>query len=405
MNARTIYRFLASTALLLGLSGASLKAQESASVPASQAAGAPQVEVCFVLDTTGSMGGLIEGAKLKIWSIANQMIAAQPRPRLKVALLAFRDRNDSYVTRLFDLTDDLDAVYANLRTFEAGGGGDEPESVNQALYEAVTKVTWSSSRDVLKIVFVVGDSPPHMDYPDDQKYPAVCELAVKKDLIINTIQCGTNPRTTPIWREIASRAEGRFVAIGQTGDVQIVRTPVDDELATLNTAIGATLLPYGHAAQRDALMAKQAASEDADASAAADRLAYNAATGRVVQGAGDLIDDLRTDKVTLAGLTPEELPTEMRTMTSEQQQEYLQQQAARRRELQARAAELLKQRREFIDAEMKKLLEAGKGNSFDRQVAEIIREQGRRRGIQYGDGTAAQPQPPRPDETDSQPQP
>jgi hypothetical protein len=30
----------------------------------------PTVEVAFVLDTTGSMGGLIEGAKRKIWSIA-----------------------------------------------------------------------------------------------------------------------------------------------------------------------------------------------------------------------------------------------------------------------------------------------------------------------------------------------
>ena len=40
----------------------------------------PHIEVCFVLDTTGSMGGLIEGAKQKIWSIANEMISAhQPR--------------------------------------------------------------------------------------------------------------------------------------------------------------------------------------------------------------------------------------------------------------------------------------------------------------------------------------
>ena len=29
------------------------------------------VEIVFVLDTTGSMGGLIQGAKTKIWSIVN----------------------------------------------------------------------------------------------------------------------------------------------------------------------------------------------------------------------------------------------------------------------------------------------------------------------------------------------
>ena len=43
----------------------------------------PRIEVCFVLDTTGSMGGLIEGAKQKIWSIANEMISAKPTPEIR----------------------------------------------------------------------------------------------------------------------------------------------------------------------------------------------------------------------------------------------------------------------------------------------------------------------------------
>ena len=34
----------------------------------------PKVEVVFVLDTTGSMSGLIAAAKRKIWSIANEML-------------------------------------------------------------------------------------------------------------------------------------------------------------------------------------------------------------------------------------------------------------------------------------------------------------------------------------------
>ena len=47
----------------------------------------PRIEVCFVLDTTGSMGGLIEGAKQKIWSIATEMISAKPTPELKLGLV------------------------------------------------------------------------------------------------------------------------------------------------------------------------------------------------------------------------------------------------------------------------------------------------------------------------------
>ena len=262
----------------------------------------PRIEVCFVLDTTGSMGGLIEGAKLKIWSIANRMVSARPTPQLKIALIGYRDRGDEYITRAYDLSEDIDNVYANLQKFQAGGGGDTPESVNQALHDAVSKIGWSADRGVLKIIFLVGDCPPHMDYTDDVQYPATCEMAVKRDLIINTVLCGSNPGTAPVWQDIANRAEGKFVAISQTGDMQVVVTPMDGELADLNVAVGRTLMPYGTVLAQRAVMAKQAASEAAAAPAAADRLAYNASTGKAVQGGGDLVDDMMAKRIALADI-------------------------------------------------------------------------------------------------------
>src|SRR5881398_2036209 len=177
----------------------------------------PHIEVCFVLDTTGSMGGLIEGAKQKIWSIANEMVSAKPTPELKLGLIGYRDRGDEYVTRTFNLTEDIDAIYAHLREFKADGGGDTPESVNEALDEAIHKMSWSADKKVLKIVFLVGDAPPHMDYPNSAKYPDLCREAAKKDLIINTVQCGDMAETRPIWQEIARLSEGSYVAIAQSG--------------------------------------------------------------------------------------------------------------------------------------------------------------------------------------------
>src|SRR5437899_2318114 len=166
----------------------------------------PRIEVCFVLDTTGSMTGLIEGAKQKIWSIANEMVSAKPTPEIRVGLVAFRDRGDEYVTKAFDLTNDIDAIYAQLQSFHAAGGGDTPESVNEALDDAVKKMSWSADKKVLKIIFLVGDAPPHMDYADGPKYPDICKQAVKKDLIINTVQCGNLAETTPVWKEIAEKS-------------------------------------------------------------------------------------------------------------------------------------------------------------------------------------------------------
>src|SRR5262245_22626688 len=120
------------TALLAGIS-ASLPAKDVAAEKPVTKQEKPRIEVCFVLDTTGSMSGLIEGAKQKIWSIANEIISAKPTPEIRVGLIGYRDRGDEYVVKSFDLTNDVDAIYGQLQSFSAGGGGDMPESVNEAL--------------------------------------------------------------------------------------------------------------------------------------------------------------------------------------------------------------------------------------------------------------------------------
>ena len=83
---------------ILGLVVISVGAQAEAGMKVT-----PNVEVVFVLDTTGSMGGLIEGAKQKIGSIANQIAAGNPAPDIKMGLIAYRDKGDDYVTKVFPL--------------------------------------------------------------------------------------------------------------------------------------------------------------------------------------------------------------------------------------------------------------------------------------------------------------
>src|SRR5215210_2924057 len=114
------------------------------------------VEVVFCLDTTGSMGGLIDGAKAKIWSICNQIAGGKPTPDLKVGLVAYRDKGDEYVTKVFELSSDLDAIHGEIKKFVATGGGDTPEHVNQALFDAVNRIKWSDDKKTLRIIFLVG---------------------------------------------------------------------------------------------------------------------------------------------------------------------------------------------------------------------------------------------------------
>src|SRR5262249_35205344 len=238
----SMYR-LNRVALLLGALAVAAAPARADEKPATKK---PKVEVVFCLDTTGSMGGLIDGAKAKIWSICNQIASGKPVPDLKVGLVAFRDRGDEYITKVFDLSDDLDAIHGHLKTFKAAGGGDIPESVNQALDDAVNKVKWSTDATTLRIIFLVGDAPPHMDYPDDVKYPVTCKKAAERGIIINTIQCGNDAECTKFWKDICVKAEGSFVQIPQDGGVkQVVATPFDKRLAEINREMAETTLVYG----------------------------------------------------------------------------------------------------------------------------------------------------------------
>src|SRR4029079_6397069 len=69
-----------------------------AALPLSPAAARPTVQVAFVLNTTGSMAQLIEGAKRKIWSIATTIVDTNPDADIRMGLVAYRDLGDDYVT-------------------------------------------------------------------------------------------------------------------------------------------------------------------------------------------------------------------------------------------------------------------------------------------------------------------
>jgi hypothetical protein len=345
----------------------------------------PKVEVTFVLDTTQSMTELIEGAKQKIWTIARHMASGRPSPVIKMGLIGYRDRGDEYVTTAYDLTEDIDLMYGHLIEFQARGGGDMPESVNQALYEAVTKVTWDKDPKTLKIIFLVGDAPPHMDYAEEMKYPEIARLAARAGIIINTLQCGHQTLTTPIWKEIAGMAGGAYVQIDQSGGMKKFVTPVDAELTRLSRELASTAVPYGNAAKQLEVRSKVAAADRADV----ERIAYlnldraNFGEKAVVTGSGELIWDVVNQKVKLEDIPESDLPVALKGKSIDQQKTFVSEQVSKRKDLQIRVDGLSKTRDAHVKAEMTKLAESGVRDSFDKAIAEMIHAQARQMGIDY----------------------
>ena len=349
----------------------------------------PVVDVVFVLDTTGSMSGLIETAKEKIWSIASTMASAQPTPEIRIGLIGYRDKGDAYVTRRIDLSDDLDSVYASLMEFQAGGGGDTPESVNKALYEAVHHMSWSNRDQAYQVVFLVGDAPPHMDYNEVQ-YPVIVNAAIEKGIVINTIQSGNLPMTVGPWTAIANLGHGKFFQVEQSGSAVAYATPFDTEIAELSARLDDTRVYYGTDAERKRMQDKVSAADEivvtGSVTAQARRGVFNASVGGRANLLGDkeLVDAVISGDVALEEIEPEALPAAMKPMAPEEQAAYIRQMAEERDDVQQRIRALAEDRDEFL---AKKVEEAGgMEDSLDSKLYEAVKEQGGKAGFEYKDG-------------------
>ena len=350
----------------------------------------PQIEVVFVLDTTSSMSGMIQAAKENIWSIASTMASAQPAPEIKMGLVAFRDRGDAYVTKVFDLSHDLDGMYATLMDFKAQGGGDGPESVNQALHDAVTKISWSNNSKSYKTIFLVGDAPPHMDYQNDVKFPESIALATRKDIVVNTIQAGQDQQTARSWSKIAGLSQGRFFNVADRDAHVAVNTPYDNEIAELSKELDATRFFYGGAEIRAASELKATASEKLHAIASvasrAKRALFNASEsgGTNFRGNKELVEDIKSGVVALDDIAEDELPDSLRAMPAAVRQQEVDKQSAKRAELSARIDELAKKRDAYVEKELAD--EADLAESLDQKIYETVAAQAKDKGLRYDSG-------------------
>jgi Mg-chelatase subunit ChlD len=339
------------------------------------------LEMVFVLDTTGSMGGLIEGAKQRIWGIINEVMQKPTKPRVRVGLVAYRDNGDEYVTKLLPITEDLDKAYTTLMEYRAGGGGDTPENVRKALAEGVRGAGWSKARKGLaQIVFLVGDAPPQ-NYVQEPDVLVTTAEAVRKNMIVNTIQCGNLNGTKEIWQTIALRGEGKYFAIAQDGGVQAISTPYDSKLAELAVKVGKTYVTYGSKDDRARNVAVQSTAEltiagGASVTAQADR-AVNKAVN-TFQYDADLVQDVENETVKLKDIKTEDLPEDLQKLSPAEREKTIAARIAERKKIRAEILELSKQRDAYIAAERKKL---GQTTGFDTAVAAALKEQLLKKGI------------------------
>lgn len=170
------------------------------------------VDAVILLDTTGSMQDEIDAIKATLLGVTRDLEALDRPMDLRWGAVLYRDKGDAYLTRRSALTRDVGAFRTALEGVEAGGGGDTPESLNQGLSEAVGRMDWRP--EAARVVFLVADAPPHMDYQGDTPYGDTAVLAAARGIRVHSVAAsGLDDAGSLVFRQVAQLTRGRFIFI------------------------------------------------------------------------------------------------------------------------------------------------------------------------------------------------
>lgn len=366
------------------------QAERPASEPAAKPdpAQGPKIQMAILLDTSGSMDGLINQARTQLWKVVNEFAKAKRdglEPRLEVALFEYGkmtiDAEQNYLRMIVPLTDDLDKISEELFALTTNGG---EEYCGAVIAAAMKQLKWEESEDTLKTIFIAGNEPFTQGGIDPYK---ACEEAIKQGVTVSTIHCG--PESEGIstgWQRGAQLADGSFLNINQDAVVVAVEAPQDAELVKLSTALNGTYVFYGTEELRQQRKDLQEAQDE--------KAAENAAAGAPVQRAlakggklynnadFDLVDGLRDKAVKLEDLKEDDLPEELKGKSLEEKQAYVREMAEKRAKIQEQIKKLNSERNKFVAEKQKELAKDG-DKTLDSAVIGAVRQQAEKQNFNF----------------------
>lgn len=345
----------------------------------------PLVQIAILLDTSGSMEGLIEQAKGQLWRIVNEFAKAKQdgvTPEVQVALYEYGKSSlksqSGWIRQIQPLTTDLDKISEELFALRTNGGD---EYCGWVIKDAVNELAWSAASDAYKAIFIAGNEPftqGPVSYADS------CKAAITKGIIVNTIHCGAEREgINTKWKDGADLADGKYLVIDQNRAVVSIEAPQDKEIAKLGVELNKTYLAYGTEGR---LGAGRQVAQDANvmslapASGAVAQRAVAKASANYRNSSWDLVDAVKEQKADVAKLKTEELPAEMEKLSVEERKTYVETKSKERAEMQTKINALNQEREKYVAARLK---EMSGTNTLDAVVISAVREQSALRNFKF----------------------
>lgn len=355
------------------------------SAPAAEPAG-PRVQLALLLDTSGSMDGLIDQARTQMWDVVNTFIAAKQdgkTPHVEVALYEYGNdglkSENHWVRRILPLTRDLDEVSQQLFALKTNGGS---EFCGAVIRDAVKDLAWDASPDTYKAIFIAGNEPFTQG---PVKALESCRAAATRGVVVNTIHCGDDVTGQQEgWKDGAVAADGKYMIIDSNQAIVRVDAPQDAEILRLNEALNGTYLAYGKLGEANATKQK---AQDANAVQAAPEVAAKRAATKASANYynrnWDLVDASKEKDFDLSKVDVADLPEEMKKMTPEERAAHVRKKSGERADLQAKILELNKERDAFVARKRQEMAAAG-DDTLDAAVVKAVREQASKKKITFG---------------------
>jgi hypothetical protein len=312
------------------------------------------VQIALILDTSGSMNGLINQARSHLWKMVDDLgkmtrvVDGKIRGvRIELALFEYGNQSlpasSGFIRQVLPFTGDLDQVSEQLHALFTNGGD---EYAGQAIQTAVTSLAWSSDPAALRFIFLAGNE----SFLQGPIAAAVAmEQAAARDIAVQLIHCG-GPEAT--WSAAAALAKSDLVTIDQNQVAQHVPSPQDDAILRLGSELNGTYLAYG--ADGQASVASQA-SADASSARLSPKVALERSQLKAKKGyrndRWDVVDAVDKDARWLENAKDDALPAELRGKSLAEKQQIVAAKAASRSAIKAKIAKLEAERAAFLAAE------------------------------------------------------
>ncbi|WNG27163.1 VWA domain-containing protein [Cystobacter fuscus] len=343
----------------------------------------PVIQIALLLDTSGSMDGLLDQARSQLWNIVNRFSHAKRdgvAPQLQIALYAYGNAdpgaNSHEIRQVLPFTTDLDLLSEHLFSLRTSGGD---EHCGEVIRDASAQLAWSKDPDTMRLIFIAGNEPftqGPVDFDD------AVRGARERGITVNTIHCGDYEEgVAGKWKDAAVLADGSYMNIDQNQRVVELAAPQDAEIAQLGAELNKTYVAYGAAGRKSQLRQEAQDSNSLGVSIASMVSRSVAKSSRNYSNESwDLVDAVKKNQVDVASVPAEELPEPMRGLDAAGRKAWLEAREQERTRLQQRIQTLNAERQRFLTQAREQQAAPG-ADTLEGAIGQVVEREAKKRHL------------------------